>query len=370
MIGGLIELTRPMLRALPPEEAHDLTLRTLEMGLYPRPTSPDADVLTQNLWNLDFPNPIGIAAGFDKDARVPDAVLGLGCGFAEVGTVTPKPQTGNPTPRVFRLRNDAAIINRLGFNNGGHDAALLRLKKRGSKSGIVGVNIGANRDSEDRARDYAVGIERFFHVASYFTVNISSPNTPGLRDLQAPAALAELIAGVMGTRSRCADAMKEGPGSRRVPPIIVKLAPDIAEDDLAPILDVLGRHDVDGIAVSNTTLTRPGLVSKDAKQAGGLSGRPLFHRSTVLLARVYEITQGTIPLIGIGGIDSAERAVEKVQAGASLIQIYTGLVYAGPKLIGEVKAGLTRAAEEAGGLDELRGSRCGDWASQPLDGGS
>lgn len=365
MIGGLVELTRPMLRALPPEEAHDLTIRLLELGLYPRDLSVDDPILSQTICGLHVPNPVGIAAGFDKDARVPDAVLGLGCGFAEVGTITPLPQSGNPTPRVFRIKERNAIINRLGFNNGGHATALMRLEKRSaSRVGVVGVNIGANKDSDDRAADYAQGIETFYDVASYFTVNISSPNTPGLRDLQAPEALSRLLANVMAARTAYSD--KRG-GLEHTRPIIVKLAPDIAEDDLQPILDVLKAHGVDGIAISNTTLTRPGLTGAIARQGGGLSGRPLFHRSTVMLARVYRLTQGKIPLIGIGGIDSANTAVEKIKAGASLIQLYTGLVYEGPGLIGRIKSRLSEAAKSAGTLEKLRGSEMDLWADKTLD---
>ncbi|MEL7047793.1 MAG: quinone-dependent dihydroorotate dehydrogenase [Pseudomonadota bacterium] len=363
MIGGLVELTRPMLGALPPEEAHDLTIRLLELGAYPRDTAPASEALSQTIWGLDFPNPVGIAAGFDKDARVPDAVLGMGCGFAEIGTVTPVAQSGNPKPRVFRLKTADAIINRLGFNNGGHDAALQRLKKRLNSGGVVGVNIGANKDSQDRAADYAAGISAFYDVASYFTINISSPNTPGLRDLQAPDALSELLDRTLSARKAAAVSSPDRP----LRPIIVKLAPDIAEDDFAPILEVLTTHAIDGIAISNTTLTRPGVDGSLARQGGGLSGAPLFHRSTVLLARVFRATGGQIPIIGIGGVNSADRAVEKIKAGASLIQLYTGLVYEGPGLIGRMKDGLAKAAQAAGGIGQLRGTGADAWAEKSLE---
>ncbi|MEO1207092.1 MAG: quinone-dependent dihydroorotate dehydrogenase [Pseudomonadota bacterium] len=366
MIGGLVELARPMLGALPPEEAHDLTIRMLELGIYPRLRDDEDPILSQTVCGLPFPNPVGIAAGFDKDARVPDAILDLGCGFAEVGTLTPEPQSGNPSPRVFRLKDEHAIINRLGFNNGGHAAALERLKKRRGATGVVGVNIGANKDTQDRAVDYATGITTFYDVASYFTVNISSPNTPGLRDLQAPDALKALLARVMAAREDCVKARARG-GPEHTRPIIVKLAPDIAEPDLEPIVDVLLDNKVDGIAISNTTLTRPGIAGATARQGGGLSGRPLFHRSTVFLARVYRLTDGAVPLIGIGGIDSAGTAIEKVKAGASLIQLYTGLVYEGPGLIGRIKSGLGQAARGAGGFDKLCGSGAEAWAAKPLD---
>jgi len=363
MFGGLLKLAQPMLLALPPEDAHEMALRGLELGLLPHDEKAGSAALQQRLFGLDFPNPVGVAAGFDKDARVPDAILALGCGFAEIGTVTPRPQSGNPTPRVFRLIKDRAVINRLGFNNGGHEAALRRLQSRAKQGGIVGVNIGANKDSEDRAADYIKGLETFNAVASYFTVNISSPNTPGLRDLQAPEALDELIGRLTEARQRLATA---GEATR---PIIVKIAPDIAEQDIAPICERLMAHAVEGIAVSNTTVTRPRVAGETSRQAGGLSGRPLFHRSTVMLARVHQATGGRVPLIGIGGIDSGETALAKFEAGASLIQLYTGLIYEGWPLIGRIKDHLAEACEEAGAgcIGELSGRRAAHWASQPLD---
>lgn len=363
MLTGWYGLARPMLLALEPEAAHEATLRALEAGLYPRAAADRDPRLAQSIWDLPFPNPIGIAAGFDKDARVPDEVLGLGCGFAECGTITPLPQSGNPKPRVFRLIAERALINRLGFNNGGHRAARARLSRRRA-TGIVGVNIGANKDAADRVADYVAGIETFFDVASYLAVNISSPNTPGLRDLQAPAALDDLLGRVMAARRRLADA-----GGRQVP-LIVKIAPDVAEDDIRPITDRLMAHGIDGIAVSNTTLARPGLsAAREAREAGGLSGRPLFHRSTVMLARVHRETSGRIPLIGIGGVTSPEDALAKIEAGASLVQLYTGLIYEGPGLIARAKdllaAAVTRARRTS--IGELVGTRSADWAAQPLD---
>jgi dihydroorotate dehydrogenase len=314
------------------------------------------------VFGLTLANPVGIAAGFDKDARVPDAVLGMGCGFAEIGTVTPKPQEGNPKPRVFRLVSDRAMINRLGFNNGGHAAALARLEARKARGGVVGVNIGANKDAADRTADYVQGLKTFNHVASYFTVNISSPNTPGLRDLQAPAALDELLSRLMAAR---AELVATGAPLR---PIIVKIAPDIAEEDIAPVAERLVAHKVDGVAVSNTTLSRAGLAGKDRNETGGLSGRPMFKRATVMLAKVYRATGGTIPLIGIGGVDSPQSALAKIEAGATLLQLYTGLVYEGPGLIGAINARLSEAVRAAGGtsLAELRGRRAGEWADQQL----
>jgi dihydroorotate dehydrogenase len=361
MLNSLFDLARPMLFALSPEDAHELTLKSLEMGIYPRPAASDDPSLAVDLWGLRFPNPLGIAAGFDKDARVVDAVLGMGCGFAEAGTTTPLAQSGNPRPRVFRLVADRAVINRLGFNNEGHAAALGRLRRRTSR-GVVGVNLGANKDTTDRTADYVKGIETFYDVATFFTINISSPNTPGLRDLQAPAALDELLERVMDTREKL---VRPGKPKR---PIVVKLAPDIAEADLEPIAARLLAHEVDGIAVSNTTLARDGLIDANAREAGGLSGRPLFHRSTVMLARVREVTAGRVPLIGIGGIDSGEAALAKIEAGATLLQLYTGLIYEGPGLIARIKDHLASAARRAGAnsISTLIGARSKEWAAKPL----
>jgi dihydroorotate dehydrogenase len=363
MLEAVFALARPLLNALDPEQAHELTLRSMEVGIYPRNSATDDGRLATNVWGLAFPNPLGIAAGFDKDARVVGAVLGMGLGFAEIGTVTPRPQQGNPRPRVFRLGKDGAIINRLGFNNGGHSAALARLEARPPR-GVVGINVGANKDAPDRAADYVEGIQRFYDVAGYFTVNVSSPNTPGLRDLQAPAALDDLLARALAARSQLIAAGKP----RR--PIVVKLAPDIAEADLEAIVGVLVDRSVDGIAIGNTTLGRPGLSDPAlVKQAGGLSGRPLFHRSTVMLARVYRLTQGRIPLIGIGGIDSGAAAIAKIEAGATLLQLYTALVFEGPGLVARIKRDLVRYAEQEklARIGDATGRRAEEWAAKPLE---
>jgi dihydroorotate dehydrogenase len=363
MLSAVLNLARPMLFALEPERAHEVTLRSLEAGLYPDAGEKIDPWLATKVWGLEFRNPLGIAPGFDKDARVPDAILGLGFGFAEIGTVTPKPQSGNPQPRVFRLISDRAIINRLGFNNGGHAKALARLSAR-RKQGIVGVNIGANKETADRTADYVLGLETFYAVASYFTVNISSPNTPGLRDLQAPAALDELLGRVMAARARLAD--QQG----RSVPVVVKIAPDVAEVDIEPMIERMLAHRVDGIAVSNTTLARTGLTdTARAREAGGLSGRPLFNRSTAMLGRVYRLTGRAIPLIGIGGIDSGATALAKIEAGATLLQIYTGLVYEGPSLIERIARQLAEAASAAGvaSIGELTGRDASVWAARPLE---
>ena len=365
MLNQLFDLARPALLALDPERAHQMSIQALEKGLHPRDPTPDDERLSVTVAGLRFPNPIGIAAGFDKDARVPDAVLGMGCGFAEIGTVTPRPQAGNPQPRVFRLIRDRAVINRLGFNNEGHQAALQRLQLRSGREGIVGVNIGANKDAADRAADYVAGLDAFYGVASYFTVNISSPNTPGLRDLQAPAALDELLGRVVAARDRHI----AGGAPRR--PIVVKIAPDIAEADITPICERLVAHAVDAVAVSNTTLARPALAdTATSKEAGGLSGRPLFHRSTVMLARIHLATARAIPLVGIGGIDSPATALAKIEAGATLIQLYTGLIYEGAGLIGRIKAHLAdhARAHALPTIAAATGKRAEEWAARSLDG--
>ncbi len=365
MLNVLFDLARPALFALDPEQAHELTLRSLEIGLHPRDTRADDPALRSKLGALSLSNPIGIAAGFDKDARAPDAVLSMGCGFAEIGTVTPRPQEGNPKPRLFRLIADRAVINRNGFNNLGHAAALAKLQKRAARGGIVGVNIGANKDAMDRTADYVAGIDTFYDVASYFTVNISSPNTPGLRDLQAPAALDELLGRVMEARQRRIS------GGAPARPIVVKIAPDIAEADLPGIAERLLAHKIDAVTVSNTTLARPRLLdTKTAGETGGLSGRPVFHRSTAMLARVYQATGGRIPLIGAGGVDSGASALVKLEAGATLIQLYTALIYEGPSLITRIKSHLIDHCRINGHLaiGDVTGRRATEWASKPLDG--
>jgi dihydroorotate dehydrogenase len=357
-VNALLGLGQALLQALDPERAHDLAVNSLELGLYPRTTLPDDPRLAQDIWGLHFENPVGMAAGFDKDARVVEALLGTGFGFVEVGTLTPGPQAGNPRPRIFRSMRDRAVINRLGFNNQGHAAALERLRSR--QRGLVGVNVGAGRDADDRIADYVSGIERFAAVADYLTVNISSPNTPGLRDLQAPHALDALLMRVEAARQAL-------PG--RSPPLLLKLAPDLDDQDLPEIVRIALTHGVDGLIVSNTTLARDGLNdSSFAAETGGLSGRPLFFRSTRMLARVYTLTGGKLPLIGVGGIDSGATALTKIEAGASLLQLYTGLVFEGPSLIGRIKQALVQAIEQASGtsLAPLIGRRADAWSARTL----
>ena len=322
-------LARPLLHRMDAETAHGLTIALLKTGLAAQ-TVPSAPALHQTIAGLDFPNPVGLAAGFDKNAEVPDAMLGLGFGFVEVGTVTPRPQAGNPRPRLFRLTEDEAVINRMGFNNDGHGPALQRLEARKARGGLVGVNLGANKDADDRMADYVAGIAAFAHVASFFTINISSPNTPGLRGLQSREELQELLDRLNAARAKLA----------RPVPMFLKVAPDLRNDEMEDIVLCCAKGAVDALIVSNTTLARPPLRSKQAKEQGGLSGKPLFAMSTSRLANFFLMSEGKIPLIGVGGIHDADTAWTKIRAGASLIELYSALVYGGPQLVAGILSGL------------------------------
>jgi dihydroorotate dehydrogenase len=346
MFGLIDRLSRPLMRALDPEDAHNLTLKALRFMPLAWPAR-DAPELGVRAFGLNFPNPVGLAAGFDKNAVAPDAMLRLGFGFVEVGTVTPRAQTGNPRPRVFRLVGDEGVINRLGFNNEGAAVVLARLAERAGAGGIVGVNVGANRDSADRAEDYVRLIETFAPVASYFTVNVSSPNTPGLRDLQQAGALDDLLARVIDARER----VRPRAGAT---PVLLKIAPDLTLPDLDDVVGIARKHRVDGMIVGNTTISRPGSLRERAKarEAGGLSGKPLFKLSTRMLAETFVRAEGTFPLVGAGGIDSSATAIAKIKAGATLLQLYSGLVYRGIGLVGEIKADLL-AALKRGHRDSL-----------------
>ena len=345
MIGILDRLSRPFLRALDPEDAHNLALKALRFVPRGRP-EPDPPELKVRAFGLNFPNPIGLAAGFDKNAVAPDALLRFGFGFVEVGSLTPRPQLGNPRPRVFRLEADGGVINRLGFNNGGAAEALARLAAR-PREGIVGVNIGANKDSVDRTEDYVRLIETFAAVASYFTVNVSSPNTPGLRNLQQAEALDELLSRVIEAR----DSVRARSGPT---PVLVKIAPDLTLSELDDVVGVARKHRVDGMIVSNTTISRPSALRdrEKAKETGGLSGKPMFRLSTRMLAETYVRTENAFPLIGVGGIDSGATAIAKIKAGATLVQLYTGLVYHGIGLVPRMKADIV-AALKRGNRDSL-----------------
>jgi dihydroorotate dehydrogenase len=345
-------VTMPLLLSLPPEAAHRATIAALKYAPFlPKTASPPG--LAVAAFGLDFPNPIGMAAGFDKNAEVAGALLALGFGFVEVGTLTPRPQSGNPQPRLFRLPRDGALINRMGFNNDGYEAARARLATRPAR-GIVGVNIGPNRDAVDRVADIALGVKTFASAASYFAVNVSSPNTPGLRDLQQRAAFDELVA-------RVAEAREQTAAGR---PLLVKIAPDLDLRGLDDVVEVCARRGVDGLIVANTTIARPAsLTDRDRGEAGGLSGRPLFESSTRMLARAYLRCGGALTLIGAGGVEDAETALAKIEAGATLVQVYTGLVYRGPALIGEILDGLAAAVERRGPLAALTGTRAREWAA-------
>jgi dihydroorotate dehydrogenase len=361
VIGAFEHLARPLLAALDPEDAHRLTVAMLKFAPLPRAGEDDRR-LGVRAFGLNFPNPVGMAAGFDKHAEVPDALLRLGFGFVEVGTITPQPQPGNPRPRVFRLEADEAVINRLGFNSQGADRALRRLARRAYKGGIVGINIGANKNASDRIGDYVRLIELFAPVASYVAINVSSPNTPGLRDLQRATVLGELLARVIEARERAA--RNAGPT-----PLLLKIAPDLSLSELDDIVGVARAYRVDGMIVGNTTVARsPGLRETErAKETGGLSGRPLFSLSTRMLAECFVRVENAFPLVGVGGIDSGAAALAKIRAGATLLQLYSALVFRALGLVGEIKAALIGviARERREGLSDLVGADAADVTAEP-----
>jgi dihydroorotate dehydrogenase len=342
----------PLLRWFDPEDAHRLAVQGLRL-LPPSRPRPDDQKLAVRAFGLNFPNPIGMAAGFDKNAEVSDALLRLGFGFVEVGTVTPKPQAGNARPRIFRLERDEAIINRLGFNNDGAETVLRRLAGRAHLGGIVGVNVGANKDSADRTADYVKLIETFAPVASYFTVNVSSPNTPGLRNLQQAEALDDLLARVIDTRER----VRQNAGDS---PVLLKIAPDLSLTELDDVVQIARARRVDGMIVTNTTLARPSTLREQtrAREPGGLSGRVLFRLSTRMVAETYVRAEGAFPLIGVGGIDSGGAALTKIRAGASLIQLYSALIYKGLGLVEDIKNDLSSTLLRTGreSLSEIVGA--------------
>ncbi|MFQ5348173.1 MAG: quinone-dependent dihydroorotate dehydrogenase [Rhodothalassiaceae bacterium] len=351
-MSGLYTILRPLLFALPPEAAHALTLAALRpLNCCPPARERDHPALGIDLWGLHFSNPIGMAAGFDKNAKVPGALRALGFGFVEVGAVTPRPQAGNPRPRLFRLTADRALINRLGFNNEGLARIAPRLAAARARGiGPLGVNLGANKESDDRIADYVAGIAALAPCADFLTVNVSSPNTPGLRTLQRRERLAELIGRVLAARDRA---------PRRVA-VLLKIAPDLDPEERQAIAGLALESGLDGLVVSNTTLGRPGsLRSRWRQEAGGLSGAPLFAPSTALLAEIYRLTAGRLPLVGVGGVMSAADAYAKIRAGASLVQLYTGLVYEGPGLVRRIRRELPvylardgfRSVREAVGAD-------------------
>ena len=341
MISALFGLVRPGLMFLDAETAHQATITALGLAPVGQP-APDDPVLTTSAFGLSFPNPVGLAAGFDKHAELPDKLLGLGFGFVEVGAVTPRPQPGNPRPRAFRLPADEAVINRYGFNSVGVDVVADRLARR-PRAGIVGVNMGSNKDTTDRAADYEILVRRLAAHCEFLTANVSSPNTPGLRSMQTRGLFEDLLARVVAARD-------EACGTGRCTPVLVKIAPDLTEAELDDIVAVARARGVDGMIVSNTTISRPETLRDRelAKQTGGLSGKPLFRLSTQVLARTAQRVEGAFPLIGVGGVDSAEAALAKLRAGASLIQLYSAMVYKGPGLVGTVKSGLVKEARRVG----------------------
>lgn len=329
---SLIEkLGLKLLHRLDPEQAHGVALKFLQSGVLKAPGTIRTPRLETRIAGLDLPNPVGVAAGFDKNAEAVDGLLRMGVGFCEIGAVTPRPQEGNPKPRLFRLTEDRAVINRFGFNNAGEEAILKNLSRH-RRNGVVGINLGANKDSEDKAADYVSVLTRFFGEVDFATVNVSSPNTERLRDLQGREALDALLARVLEAR----DAL----GTL---PVFLKIAPDLVPEDIRDIAEVCVARGIDAIVATNTTLARDGLQSSHAGEAGGLSGAPLFHRSTEILRAFRQETDGKIPLIGVGGITSAEDAYTKIRAGASAVQLYSAMVYQGVSL----------GARIAEGLDEL-----------------
>jgi dihydroorotate dehydrogenase len=362
-MNAVDRIGRRLLFTLDPETAHSLSIKALKCGLPVAAQPPLDQRLRVSVCGLEFPNPLGMAAGYDKNGEVPDALLDLGFGFAEIGSVTPLPQPGNPKPRIFRLAADEAVINRLGFNNEGHSRCEQRLAARAGRPGIVGVNIGANKDSADRIADYELGVQRFARDASYLTVNISSPNTPGLRNMQARAELAELLSRITAARAGLPSA------ADRKTPLFLKIAPDLAEAELEDIAAEVATARIDGVIVSNTTISRPNLKSgASTHEAGGLSGKPLFERSTAVLAKMRKLVGPDLALIGVGGVDSAETALEKIRAGADLVQLYTGMIYAGPTLPGRIVRDMLRFAEHErlSSISSLRDSRLDYWASRAL----
>jgi dihydroorotate dehydrogenase len=339
----LFKLAKPFLHRMDPESAHQMTLKALKTGVMPCPARVSDSRLKTTLWGRMFPNPLGLAAGFDKNADVVGQMLHAGFGFVEAGTVTPRPQEGNPRPRIFRDAENEAVINRMGFPNGGLDNFRRNIEKFfGAKPrppGIVGINIGMNKGVEDPAKDYCMLVRALGPYADYLTVNISSPNTPGLRNLQARENLIPLLARIMEERAKSC--------GKDAPPLLVKLAPDVSDAQLDDVASCLIESKVDGVILGNTTLDRPEyLPAQFYEQQGGLSGRPLTDKSTDIIRRFYKHTNGALPIIGAGGVSSAEDAYAKICAGASLVQLYTALVFQGPDLVHDILTGLGRLLEK------------------------
>ncbi|EZA49012.1 hypothetical protein DMN91_002334 [Ooceraea biroi] len=326
------EIAIPLVQQLNPETAHNLAVKALQWGFVPKQEMEDSSLLRTTAWGLQFKNPIGMAAGFDKQGEAVEGLHKIGFSFVEIGSVTPKPQSGNPKPRVFRLPEDNAVINRYGFNSDGHDVVWQRLKKLKENknfNGILGVNLGRNKETEDPAQDYIDGIKKFVDTADYFVINVSSPNTPGLRSLQSKKNLVELLTRI--------NAARESVGSKQ--PLLLKLAPDLSDAERQDVADVIlnKKTRVDGLILCNTTITRPNLINPNKKESGGLSGAPLNDISTAMISDMYRRTRGRIPIIGVGGVFSAADAYDKIKAGASLVQVYTSYIYNGPPIVGKIK---------------------------------
>ncbi|KAG7191111.1 hypothetical protein KM043_007145 [Ampulex compressa] len=337
------QIAVPFVQLLDPEVAHNLAVKVLKWGLVPKQRVEDPASLATKVWDMEFKNPVGMAAGFDKQGEAVEGLHKIGFSFVEIGSVTPKPQSGNIKPRVFRLSEDNAVINRYGFNSDGHDVVwqrLYNLKDKGNLQGIVGVNLGKNKTSEDAAQDYVDGIKKFADIADYFVINVSSPNTPGLRNLQSKKNLQDLLVKVNSARQTI--------GSKQ--PLLLKLAPDLSETERQDIAEVVldAKSKVDGLVLCNTTVTRPNLRNSLKEESGGLSGAPLTDMSTIIISDMYKRTQGSIPIIGVGGIFCGADAYNKIKAGASLVQVYTSYIYNGPPVVNKIKRELSEILKQNG----------------------
>lgn len=345
MMFDLYPLARPLFFALDPEKAHGLTIQMMQRGLFPKTKAVDDPSLEQTVMGLRFPNPVGLAAGFDKNAQVIGPAFGMGFGFVEAGTVTPKPQNGNPKPRIFRDPVHEAVINRMGFPNAGMNAFKANLEaflgQPSRPRGVVGINIGMNKSQTSPAKDYAVLIKMLAPMADYLTINISSPNTPGLRDLQKREPLLALLDAVKEERTKACGG--------HPPPVLVKLAPDLTKGQQEELAETAMEAGVDGLILTNTTLERPEtLPNKFRSETGGLSGQPLTDKSTAVIGNFYKLTQGTIPIIGVGGVSSGRQAYAKIKAGASLVQLYSALVFKGPTLVNDINEQLLKLMQVDG----------------------
>lgn len=360
----IFKYIKPALFKLEPEHAHKAAIIALQMGVAPNGRLSNKG-LNQTVFGLDFDNPIGVAAGFDKNAEVPNEIVKVGFGFAEIGSVTPRPQAGNPKPRIFRVPEYTGVINRMGFNNDGHVAVLnnMRNVRMNKKSGQIGVNIGANKDSDDFIADYELGIETFYNVADYFVANISSPNTPGLRALQSKESLQQLVERICAKRTKMAAQF-----DKKIP-LLLKIAPDLTNEDIDDIAAIVLASELDGVIVSNTTIRRDFIAGHvHENEAGGLSGKPLFEFSTHMLARFYQATKGKIPLIGTGGVYDGQSAYAKICAGATLVQLYSCLIYTGTGIIDDLRQGILDGLKRDGfnTIERAIGSQADFWAEKDI----